>query len=65
MLSTRSSDIRADNLTIAPPSATDGRGGHPITKGEKMNTNDWLLVATVVISLAVTVETLEIWWHRT
>ena len=28
-----------------------------------MNTNDWLLVVTVVISLAVSVETLEIWWH--
>ena len=30
-----------------------------------MNTNDWLLVVTVVISLAVSIETLEIWWHRT
>jgi len=28
-----------------------------------MNTNDWLLVITVVISLAVSVETLGIWWH--
>ena len=56
----------ADNLTIAPPAATDGRGGHPITKGAKtMNTNDWLLVVTVVISLAVSIETLQIWWHRT
>ena len=31
-----------------------------------MNTNDYLIaIATVLISLAVTVETLEIWWHRT
>jgi hypothetical protein len=28
-----------------------------------MNTNDVLLVVTVVISLAVSAETLEIWWH--